>query len=495
VTGTSADPAAIAASLPDEDLVGQVLMPEVDMSGPTQAALAVLRDSRACGVILMGHTTPDQVRALTEALQAARPALSRGGPPLLISTDQEYGVVTRIRTGVVQLPAAMAFGAAGRPELTEAAWSAAGQELAAMGINIDNAPVADVIGPAGNRLIGSRSYGADPAAVSVQVAAAVRGLQSAGVAATLKHFPGHGNTTVDSHADLPVLSQPRSVLEATDLPPFRAGITAGAKLVMAGHLDIGAIDGGIPATFSSRVLVDLLRGELGFTGVVVSDAMDMAPARRWPAGEAAVRAILGGNDLLLMPPSVGDARAGLLEAVRSGRLPRERLVASVTRILALRAELSANPTPDMSTVGAASHEEAALAVASAAVSVLSGPHGAGSVTGPVRISTSNGRDQQGRWLAEELSATGVPVVDSGGTLVHLMGYGDGDRELVADAGVTVAMDTPYVLADAGSPVKVATYSSTRVAMRALAAVLSGRAPAPGRSPVPVAGLPASVRVR
>jgi beta-N-acetylhexosaminidase len=283
------------------------------------------------------------------------------------------------------------------------------------------------------------------------------------------------------------------VLEATDLPPFRAGIAAGAKLVMAGHLDVGAIDGGTPATLSNRVLVDLLRGELRFTGVVVSDAMDMAPARRWPAGEAAVRAVLAGIDLLLMPPSVGEVRAGLLEAVRSGRLPRERLIASATRILALRTELAAHSTPDMSMVGAAAHEKAALAVASAAVTVLSGPRSAGPLSGPVRITTAKERERQRRWLTEELAAAGVPVVDSGGTLVHLVGYGDGAGELVEDAAVTVAMDTPYVLADARSPVKIATYSSTRVAMRALAAVLSGSAPAPGRSPVPVPGLPFAAR--
>ena len=118
---------------------------------------------------------------------------------MLISTDQEYGFVTRIRSGMVQLPAAMAIGAAGRPELTEDAWFAVGQELAAMGINVDNAPVADVIGPAGNTVIGSRSFGGNAQAVAPQVAAAVDGLQRPGVAAAIKHFPGHGNTTVDSH--------------------------------------------------------------------------------------------------------------------------------------------------------------------------------------------------------------------------------------------------------------------------------------------------------
>jgi len=489
--------AAIAAALTEEELVGQVLMPAVDMGGPIDDAVAMVEEYHAGGVILMGTAVPGNVRALTDALHAATPALGGQRLPLLISTDQEFGAVTRIRSGMTQLPSAMAFGAAGRPELTRAAWSAAGQELAAMGINVDNAPDADVIGPANNTAIGSRSYGGQADAVASQVAAVVGGLREAGVAATLKHFPGHGNTTVDSHTDLPVLPQDRDALSATDLLPFRAGITAGAQLVMAGHLDVRAVDAGTPASFSSRVLGDLLRGELGFTGVVVSDSMAMAPARRWPEGEAAVRAFLAGNDLLLMPPSVEAARAGLLDALHEGRIPRARLEESVTRILTLKATLGESPRPEMTVLGTA--EDSAFAVASAAITVLSGPRSGPLVAGPVRITTSAGRAQQRTWLAEELTSAGVEVVDEGGAVVHLVGYGDDEGNLAAHAAVTVAMDTPYVLAEADSPVRIATYSSTRVAMRALAAVLAGHATAPGRLPVrpadrrPADGRPADGR--
>jgi beta-N-acetylhexosaminidase len=370
--------------------------------------------------------------------------------------------------------------------LTEAAWRAAGAELAAVGVNVDFAPDADVTATPGNTVIGSRSYGSTPSAVAEQVAAAVRGLQAAGVAATLKHFPGHGNTVVDSHQALPVLGQSLADLTSTDLPPFQAGIAAGSWLVMSGHLDVAAIDKGVPASFSSKVLGPLLRGQLGFGGVVVTDALNMAPAMAWPPGEAAVRALLAGNDLLLMPPDLAAARQGLLDALGSGRLPRARLVEAVTRIATLRYELAAvSPTA----VSADEDRNAADAVATAAVTVLRGACSGALVPGPVRITASDGFARPAAWLADELRRRGVEVSDTGGSLVRLIGYGDGADQLVPGAAVTVAMDTPYVLAAADSPALLATYSSTEAALRAAAAVIAGRAPAVGRSPVAVAGLP------
>jgi len=360
---------------------------------------------------------------------------------------------------------------------------------------VDFAPVADVLGPAGSGVIGSRSYGSDPAQVGAQVAAAVRGLQAGGVAATLKHFPGHGHTTADSHTNLPVLAQTRSSLAAGDLPPFTAGMSAGAALVMSGHLDVKAVDPGMPATFSRKVLTDLLRGELHYQGVVVTDALNMAPAQRWPAGEAAVRALAAGNDLLLMPPDLPAARDGLLAGLRSGALPRARLVEAVTRIVTLKLRLAANPQPELSTVASAAHASAASAVAAAAVTVLRGSCSGPLVRGSVTVTSSAGRDRQKQWLTAALKAAGVAVVPSGGAVVHLVGYGDGASDLRSGAAVTVAMDTPYVLRSMRSGALLATYSSTRAAMTALAAVLAGKASAPGRSPVAVSGLPRSACAR
>ncbi|MDQ7903139.1 glycoside hydrolase family 3 protein [Phytohabitans sp. ZYX-F-186] len=513
--------AALAGTLSDEDLVGQVLMPYAygssatdvtpgnkagnqQLAGVDTPAEMVAR-YRLGGLILVGFSaddptsqnqgttnvdSPQQVRGLTTGLQAASAKLAAGSAPLLIGTDQEYGVVTRIKTGVTALPSAMGAGAAGDPRLTEAAWRAAGDELAALGVNVDFAPVADVLGNAGSSVIGSRSFGADPTQVSAQVAGAVRGLQASGVAATLKHFPGHGHTAGDSHDALPGLGQSRASLDRGDLPPFVAGIGAGAKLVMSGHLDVKAIDPGTPATFSRKVLTDLLRGQLGFQGVVVTDGMNMAPAKRWPAGEAAVRALNAGNDLLLMPDKLPEAYNGLLSGLRVGDLSRARLVEAVTRVLTLRFELAGGAAPEMSTVGSAAHREAAAKLAAAAVTQLRGACGT-ALRGPVQVTAAGGRDTARGWLVEALRAAGVQVVTSGGTVVHLVGYGDGQGDLRKGAAVTVAMDTPYLLAKSDSPVLLATYSSSQPSMAALAAVLAGKTPAKGRSPVPVTGLPRS----
>ncbi|MFB9543884.1 glycoside hydrolase family 3 protein, partial [Micromonospora sagamiensis] len=473
--------AALVATLGDEDLVGQVLMPYAYGSSATDVSAGSAQGNKALagvatpaemiakyrlgGLILVGFSAddptsgnqettnvdnPKQVHGLTTGLRAAAGKLPAGTAPFLIGTDQEYGVVTRITDGVTQLPSALAAGAADDPALTEAAWRAAGTELAAMGINLDFAPVADVLATR-STVIGSRSFGADPKRVSAQVGGAVRGLQGAGVAATLKHFPGHGHSSADSHAELPVLTQSRKVLDTGALPPFAAGIDAGAWAVMSAHLDVRAVDPGTPGTFSRKLLTDVLRGQLGFQGVVITDGMNMAPAKRYPPGEAAVRALNAGNDLILMPPNVTQAYDGLLAALRDGSLPRTRLVEAVTRVLTLKFRLADRPTPEMSTLTDDVHDKAARDLAAAAVTVLRGSCTAARVTGPVTVTASGGRERTRAALTEALTAAGVRVVPSGGTVVHLVGYGDGAGDLRADADVTVAMDTPYVLAKATSP--------------------------------------------
>ncbi|MEV7326736.1 glycoside hydrolase family 3 N-terminal domain-containing protein [Micromonospora sp. NPDC093244] len=526
-TTPPADPAAraaaLVATLSDEDLVGQVLMPYAYGDSATKVsagsaagnqALAgvdtpaqMIAKYRLGGLILVGFSAddptkgnqettnvdnPKQVHELTTGLRAAAGRLATGPAPFLIGTDQEFGVVTRISDGVTVLPSALAAGAAGDPKLTEAAWRAAGTELAAMGINVDFAPVADVLATR-STVIGSRSYGADPKRAAAQVGGAVRGLQAGGVAATLKHFPGHGHSADDSHQDLPVLTQSAAALKSGAWPPFTAGMDAGAMAVMSGHLDARAIDPGTPATFSHKLLTDVLRGQLGFQGVVITDGMNMAPAKRWAPGEAAVRAMNAGNDLILMTPNVGQAYDGLLAALRGGSLPRARLVEAVTRVLTMKFRLAEVPTAPMSTLNAPAHRSAAQALAAGAVTVLRGACG-GPVRGPVTVTSSDGRDGTRAALTSALTAAGVAVKPSGGTVVHLVGYGDGDGDLRADAAVTVAMDTPYVLAKAKSPTLLATYSSTRASMTALAAVLAGKARPGGRSPVAVPGLPATTCV-
>ena len=519
------DPAAraaqVAASLTDADLAGQVLMPyafgssatDVDkdsaignqsLAGVNTPAEMVAKFHLG-GLILVGFTpgdptaqtnattnvdSPAQVRALTAGLQDAAARLT-SGVPLLIGTDQEFGTVTRVKSGVTALPAAMAFGAAGKPALTEAAWRAAGTELAAMGINVDFAPVADTLGPQGSAVLGSRAYGGDAKANAAQVAAAVRGLQSAGVAAAIKHFPGHGHTSGDSHAELPVVVQSRPAWERQDLPPFQAGIDAGAGVVMSGHLDVKALDPGVPSSFSRKVMTDVLRGRLKFTGVAITDAMNMSPAMKWPPGEAAVRALNAGNDMLLMPPDIAKARDGIVAALRDGSLPRARLVEAVTRILTLKFTRAGKPQPALSTLNAPEHQSAVLAADAASITVLRGNCSGPLVSGPVTITASGGRKTARTTLVRALQAAGVTVQPAGGTVVHLVGYGDKTADLSPAAAVTVMMDTPNLLGEARSPTLIATYSSSALSLAALANVLAGKAKAPGRSPVAVNGLPRS----
>ena len=532
------DPAEVAKAMTDEQLAGQVLMPyafgdsatAVDKRSATgnqelagvDTPAEMVTKFHLGGLILVGFTpgdptgatnpttnvdSPQQIRALTTGLQAAAAGLP-SGVPLLIGTDQEFGVVTRVKSGVTALPAAMAFGAAGKPKLTEAAWRAAGTELAALGINVDFAPVADTLGPDGNAVIGSRSFGDDASTNAAQVAAAVRGIQSTGVAAAIKHFPGHGHTTGDSHAELPVVKQSRSAWTAQDLPPFAAGIDAGTDMVMSGHLDVQALDPGVPSSFSHKIMTDVLRGRLKFTGVAITDAMNMSPAMAWPPGEAAVRALNAGNDMLLMPPDIAKARDGILAGLKNGSLARARLVQAVTRILTLKQRTASVDRPALSVLDSAAHHDAVLAADAASITVLRGrctaslpapgpPDGAENpkkttvplVAGPVTVTAPKVREAARTTLEHELRKLGVTIAPSGGTIVHLVGYGDQLADLRPDAAVTVTMDTPSLLAQATSPTLIATYSSSPLSLTALARVLAGKAGAPGRSPVPVPGLP------
>jgi beta-N-acetylhexosaminidase len=519
--GASSVPAARAAAavaaMSDADLAGQVLMPYAYGSAATSVdkvsaagnqGLAgvdtpaeMIAKFRLGGMILVSFTandptgatnpttnveSPRQVRALTAGLQAAARLLP-GGAPLMIGTDQEYGVVTRVTNGVTMLPSAMGAGAAGKPPLTEAAWRAAGEELAAMGITADFAPVADTLGPGGNAVIGSRSFGGDARANAAQVAAAVKGLQGAGLSAGLKHFPGHGHTTGDSHDELPVVAQSQAAWEGEDRPPFQSGVDAGAGIVMSGHLDVQALDKGVPATFSHKIMTDVLRTRMKFTGVAVTDAMNMAPAMKWPAGEAAVRALNAGNDMLLMPPDLAAARDGILAGLAGGSLKRERLVEAVTRILTLKFRTAAGVQPDLSTVNSAAHQRAVLGLDAASITVLRGACTGPLVTGPVTVTAPGSRELARVTLVKALQAAGVTVRAAGGRTIRLVGYGDKAADLDPAAAITVLMDTPYLSQPAKSPALVATYSSSRLSLTALAAVIAGRAPAPGRSPVALGG--------
>jgi beta-N-acetylhexosaminidase len=293
--------------------------------------------------------------------------------PLLVSADLEAGVGMRF-ADTTYWPWPMAVAATGDPELARREGEIVGEEARAIGVNQIYAPVADVNVNPDNPVINVRSYGEDPQEVARFVAAFVRGVQSRGVLATVKHFPGHGDTRTDSHRSLPVLSVSRERLERVELVPFRAAISAGAAAVMTAHVSLPALDaepapvrpGGVadnpytqdageatkdatlPASLSPRITDGLLRRELGFEGVVVTDALDMGGiVDHFDPGEAAVRAILAGADEVLKSTNTDAAIAGVRRAVEAGRISRDRLDVSVRRILAAKARAGeSRPDPD-----------------------------------------------------------------------------------------------------------------------------------------------------
>jgi beta-N-acetylhexosaminidase len=261
--------------------------------------------------------------------------------PLLIGADFETGTAMRLADGTA-FPDPMAVAAAGSPKDAYEIGRITALEARAVGVNWVFAPVSDVNNNPDNPIINIRSFGEDPGRVAEFVSAFVRGAEENGVIATAKHFPGHGNVSTDSHIDLPIVGSDRHQLETIELVPFRAAIAAGVSSIMTAHLAVPAIepDTEVPATLSSHILTDLLRKQLHFEGLTVTDALDMGGvARRYPPGEAAVRALLAGADVLLMPPVPDAAFAAVKEAVDSGRIPQSRLDEAVTRILRAKAAL------------------------------------------------------------------------------------------------------------------------------------------------------------
>jgi beta-glucosidase-like glycosyl hydrolase len=266
--------------------------------------------------------------------------------PLLNTADFEGGVGFRIM-GATAFPRLMTFGAARDERLAREAGRVTGEEARAIGVHVNFAPVVDVNNNPRNPVINTRSFGEDPVLVGRLATAYIQGLQSAGVFATLKHFPGHGDTDVDSHLGLPVIKHPRERLERIELPPFRAGIAAGAEAVMTGHIEMPALDPtpATPTTLSAPIVEGLLRKELGFSGLVYTDSMGMAGVTAmYGPGEAAVRAAVAGNDVILHSPDDGAALRGIVEAVKAGRIAEARIQASAERILRAKARLGLHRT-------------------------------------------------------------------------------------------------------------------------------------------------------
>ena len=331
--------------------VGQLMMPFVlgnfaPEGSETHDRIVDVIEQEKVGGLIMSVGSPTEVAVKLNDLQ------DHSKYPLLVAADLETGAGFRFRGavhiptnialgGATTFPSLMAFGATGDPRHAYQMGKVTALEARAMGVHVPFAPVLDVNNNPDNPIINIRSFGEDPQAVADMGVALVRGLQDFGAVATGKHFPGHGDTGTDSHLELPIIQVGRERLDAVELVPFRAAIEAGVKGIMTAHIAVPAISGEtIPATVSRRVLTGLLRNDLGFDGIIFTDAMDMvAVSRLFPRGEAAVRAILAGADVILMPSDVKRAIDAIVSAIDAGRLTEARIDESVGRLLRLKEEL------------------------------------------------------------------------------------------------------------------------------------------------------------
>ncbi|OIV36696.1 hypothetical protein BIV57_15000 [Mangrovactinospora gilvigrisea] len=544
-----------------EELVGQLFV--VPVYGPAADApdkrneeaygvstpAEVVRRFHPGGIVYFRWTDslrdPRQIAGLSNGLQRA--ALGSGARvPLLVATDQEYGAVTRIGPPATQFPGAMALGASRRPDLAREAAAIGGTELRAMGVNWDFAPDADVNANPGNPVIGVRSFSSDPRLAAAMTAAQVEGYQrGAGIAAAVKHFPGHGDTAVDSHTGVPVVGHEAKEWSELDAPPFAAAVEAGVDAVMTGHLVVPALDPSrTPATLSRPLLTGVLRGRLGFTGVVVTDSLRMAGVREgYGDDRIPVLALRAGVDVLLMPADLAAAQRALLAAVHSGELDRAVLERAAERVLRLKARRGVIEEPLVDearvgqTVGTEAHLARAASIADRTTTVVRNPDGllplrdrpasllvvgtgggAGAADGAGAVGTAPGTGAEE--LAAEARARGVDarVLGVGAAPSReavegaVRAAGDVDAVVVLTckayrkenaaqvelvrrvAGaarklVVAAADVPYDLgavaeeAGTGRAALLATYSTSGVAMGALARVVFGEVRPVGRLPV------------
>ncbi|HET6399915.1 MAG TPA: glycoside hydrolase family 3 N-terminal domain-containing protein [Candidatus Kapabacteria bacterium] len=332
-------------------LIGQLIMPRLDVqafsddSEYARRTEQLVRETRAGGFCIFGGTTELVARA-TRKLQAI--AIASDVTPLLFSCDCEFGLPMRLTEGGTEFPDAMAIAKTGEPKLALAAGKAIAREMRAIGLGWNFAPVADVNSNPANPIINTRAFGDDPETAAVFAVEFMRGLQSEGVAATGKHFPGHGDTSVDSHIELPFIDKDWDEFNALELPPFKALIEAGVYSIMSGHLaapnlaqylSAGDSERNIPATLSHALTTTLLRERLGFEGIVVTDALEMhAITHHFGSEEAAVRALQAGADVLLMPLDALRTGTAIESAVDSGKLDLEMIRERVARILRLKAK-------------------------------------------------------------------------------------------------------------------------------------------------------------
>ena len=369
--------------------IGQLIMPWVlgdfaPEGSPSHDRILEYIEDQGIGGVIMSVGSPTEVAAKLNDFQA------HSNIPLLVAADLETGAGFRMRGavhmpgtielgGATDFPSLMAVGATGDPQLAYEMGRITAREARAVGIHIPFAPVLDVNNNPDNPIINVRSFGENPEEVAGLGAAFVRGVQENGAIATGKHFPGHGDTEIDSHLGLPVIPHSRARMDSVELFPFARAIEAGMGAVMTAHISVPSLDGGVgdPSTLSSAVLTDLLRNEMEFDGLLFTDAMDMsAISRAHSPEEASVRAIEAGADVILMPPSVERAVEGIAVAVESGRIDASRIDASVRRILETKKQMGLDTDRAVQidqigqVVGIPAHTQVAAEIAERSITLL-----------------------------------------------------------------------------------------------------------------------------
>lgn len=510
--------------------VAQLIMVGVPGTGLTDECREFFAERGFGGAIIFGRNCADlaQVRRLTEGLQGLA-ASSSTGLPLLIATDQEGGIVARLTeaNGAVVMPGAMALGATGDPELAHRAAAASARLLRSVGINMNLAPVADVNNAHNNPVINVRSFGEDPERVSAFVAAAVEGCQAAGVLATAKHFPGHGDTAIDSHLAMPIVTHDLARLKAVELAPFRAALAVGVGAVMTSHILFPALaSDGLPATMSRPVLTGLLRETLGHRGLIISDCLEMnAIVANFGTADAARRSIQAGADLVCVshtPARQREAYASILSAAEAGGIDPAQIEASVRRILLAKERCATASAPPLTAAESAAQAELALDIARRAVTLvrdrrgdlpLTAAHPLCALIGLGPLSAAETAAQPAPHLADALrqfypGLRVASIADDGAGLTEALSLlGSADALVLAVSGISArperahhaealrvaAAERPVILAGCRSPYDAETlsgadaalvaYDERPAALRALAEVIAGRRSAPGRLPV------------
>jgi beta-N-acetylhexosaminidase len=505
-----------------EQKVGQLLFLGFGGTRVDDRSRRLLAEKRPGGLALFARNIVDreQVRALTRSLGQA---MAQGGevPPFL-AVDQEGGNVMRLKERTSLLPSAMALGATRSPALAEAAGRAVGQDLRAHGLNMNFAPVLDVNNNPGNPVIGVRSFGEKPELVTELGSAFIAGLRAMGVAAVAKHFPGHGDTVTDSHFQLPVVEADRARLDALELTPFRRAAAEGLSAVMTAHLALPRVteEPGLPASLSRRVLVDILRREMRFPGLILTDGLEMeAVAKGWGAGQAAVRAIQNGADMVMVlwfAERRAEVHRALLAAARSGVIPVTRLDDAVLRVLGEKARLGLlgpiPPLPEVSAQGLVGTDDQ---VAAASVTLLRNRGGVLPVRRGQSVLVVTPQPLLARAIKQRVPDTSTILLSSTSsasrrreaTRQALLKGREVDvvvvavindvqaamvRDLIRDRPgrpvVAVSLASPYVVKQFPNvDAYLCTYSYLRPALVAAARVISGHAPSRGRLPVTIPG--------